>query len=515
MTSTRTRTAFRVLLLCTVALCIHLGASEISETRMKKVSAIIARFKEAGEDLSDPDVRAAVFKEISKFYPLDPESKANLVGREEIAKMVREKVALKFPDAHDIVQKRARENAEKTFKRAKVNDYIKVTYEEGSKSYTVEGYFFGYGAMEHSINIGGNIIAIFDLVPKDRAKFDEKYREMQKEQFVQKQIRDYYFRKNEYSVELLKQEREAVVKYNENAGYIFAMNKWMTPRELATALADSMASQGQVAKIDPVPTDEPGTTKPPASVPTTTTPPDKPGETPATTTTQESRTKRIADTRRKAEADQQRIKTRYAGIDADQGYGNAIWWMKHADVNLLFDSLVDRPGEGNSETITMEKGPVQKVDLNFFHGYFYKVVVSFRIAAPQAMEILYRKIVETYGKTDQEKQEEEAARLAAEAAAAAPPAPPEGKKEGEAPPPPPEEVVIPEEITLTWTGKETIGSLYVKLTPDKKAYSAFVLTKENPKIVEEVKALIEKERKKKTDEELKKLLDEYGNFKVK
>ncbi len=435
MTSIRTRTAFRVLLLCTMALCIPLVASEISETRMKKVSAIIARFKEAGEDLSDPDVRAAMLKEISKFYPLDPESKPNLVGREEVAKIVREKVALKFPDAHDVLQKRAKENAEKTFKRAKVNDYVKVTYEKGSKSYTVEGYFFGYGAMEHSINVGGNIIAIFDLIPEDRAKFDDKYREMQKEQFVQKQIRDYYFRKNEYSVELLKQEKESVVKYNENAGYIFAMNRWMTPKELAITLADSMASQGQVAKIDPVPTEGPGTTKPPTTVSDPTTPPG-PGETPATTTTQDSKAKRIADVRRKAEMDQQRIKTRYAGIDADQGYGNAIWWMKHADVNLLFDSLVDRPGEGNAETITMEKGPVQKVDLYFFHGYFNKVVVNFRIAAPQAMEILYRKIVETYGKTDQERQEEEAARLAAEAAAAAAPPPPPPKKKGVEPPHP-------------------------------------------------------------------------------
>jgi hypothetical protein len=125
------------------------------------------------------------------------------------------------------------------------------------------------------------------------------------------------------------------------------------------------------------------------------------------------------------------------------------------------------------------------------------------------MEILYRRIVETYGKTDQEKTEEVVAE------AAPPPPPPNPAPEGELAAPVVEEIVIPQELTLTWTGKETLGTLYLKLTPDKKAYSTFVLTKENPKVMKEVSLLIEKERKQKTEAELKKLLDEYGGFKVK
>lgn len=485
-----------------------IAASEISDTRLSKINSIITRFSEAGENLTDSDVRAAILKEISKHYPLEPESKANLISREELNKIVRSKVQLKFPDSYQDLEKRAKQNAEKFYKAAKINDYVRVTYEKGNKSFTVEGYFFGYGAMEHSINVGGNLIAIFDLVPEDRAKFDEKFREIQKEQYIKRFIRDYYTRKNDYSLQLLSQEKEEIIKFNENAGFILAMGKWMTPKELAVTLMDSLASQGAVAKVAPILKDS-SLQDIKNTLADATQKEDNESSAKQQNST-DSKTKRIAEVRRKAEIDQQRIKTRFAGIDADQGYGNAIWWMKHADVNLLFDPLLNSSAQGDIETISIEKGPVEKVELYFFNNYFYKVKINFRIAAPEAMEILYRKIVETYGKTDQEKEEEKLAAEAAENQTEQQNSEQEKKDET-----PAEEPPIPEEILLTWTGSETIGTLHVKLTPDKKHYSSFVLTKENPKIVQEVTALLEKERKAKTEAELKKLLDEYGEFKIK
>ncbi|HPO90981.1 MAG TPA: hypothetical protein P5270_07850 [Victivallales bacterium] len=491
-------------------------ASEISDARVSKINSIISRFKEAGENLNDPDVRMAILKEVSRFYPLEPEAKPNLITREELSKVVREKVQLKFPDNYQDLEKRARQNAEKLFQKAKVNDYVKVTYEKGSKSYTVEGYFFGYGAMEHSVNIGGNIIAIFDLIPEDRAKFDDKFREYQKDQYIKKYIRDYYMRKNDYSLELFKQEKDEITKFNENAGYVLAMGKWMTPKELTNVLLDSLASQGTVASTEPILKENTTSIIDDKTAIATIQEPTPTIKSTDNTNVEENKKKLIAEVRKKAEIDQQRIKTRFAGIDSDQGYGNAIWWMKHADVNLLFDSLVSKTPEGDMEILSFEKGPVEKVELYFFNGYFYKVVVKFRIApTPKAMEILYRKIVKTYGKTDQEKEEEKAnaeAETAANEKTNKEEQKSEEKKEGEQPP---EEIEIPQELTLTWTGQETKGSLFIKLTPDKKAYSEFILTKESTKVVQEVTALIEKERKAKTEAELKKLLEEYGEFKIK
>ncbi|HRU01990.1 MAG TPA: hypothetical protein P5239_09840, partial [Victivallales bacterium] len=285
---------------------------------------------------------------------------------------------------------------------------------------------------------------------------------------------------------------------------------------LTNVLLDSLASQGTVASTEPILKENTTSIIDDKTAIATIQEPTPTIKSTDNTNVEENKKKLIAEVRKKAEIDQQRIKTRFAGIDSDQGYGNAIWWMKHADVNLLFDSLVSKTPEGDMEILSFEKGPVEKVELYFFNGYFYKVVVKFRIApTPKAMEILYRKIVKTYGKTDQEKEEEKAnaeAETAANEKTNKEEQKSEEKKEGEQPP---EEIEIPQELTLTWTGQETKGSLFIKLTPDKKAYSEFILTKESTKVVQEVTALIEKERKAKTEAELKKLLEEYGEFKIK
>ena len=210
-------------------------------------------------------------------------------------------------------------NAEKLFQKAKVNDYVKVTYEKGSKSYTVEGYFFGYGAMEHSVNIGGNIIAIFDLIPEDRAKFDDKFREYQKDQYIKKYIRDYYMRKNDYSLELFKQEKDEITKFNENAGYVLAMGKWMTPKELTNVLLDSLASQGTVASTEPILKENTTSIIDDKTAIATIQEPTPTIKSTDNTNVEENKKKLIAEVRKKAEIDQQRIKTRFAGIDSDQG----------------------------------------------------------------------------------------------------------------------------------------------------------------------------------------------------
>ena len=257
------------------------------------------------------------------------------------------------------------------------------------------------------------------------------------------------------------------------------MGKWMTPKDLAVSLIDSMVAEKSASGLD------------------------------IKTSTQDPKTKSVSELKRKAEMDLQKIKTKYAGIDADQGHGLATWWMKHQEVNLLIKELSENPPQGDTETIIYESGPIEKIEFSFFQNYFYKVVYHFRIAENRAMEILYQKIVETYGKTDQDKEQE---RIAAEAAAAAEENPPaEAPKEGEQA----AEPEIPQEITLTWTGKETVGTLHVKLVPDKSAYSTFTLTKENKKIIPEVTLLMEKERKAKSEEEKKKLLEQYKDFQIK
>jgi hypothetical protein len=473
-------------------------------------------------------------KEISKFYPLEPEAKANLITREELFKSVRGKVAIKFPDELKSLDQKAKAEAEKRFVKAKLNDYVGVTYEKGGKSFTLEGYFFGFGVMEHSVNIGGNVVAIFDLSDEDRVKFDDKFREFKKEQFITGKIQDFWKRKAEYSVKLLRETEESIIRENEEAGYILAGGKWMSPKELTANLVKSMASEGQVATTKPVQITD---IMDPLSV--------LPSENGDKKLPQGSLAAQIAEVKKAAEKEQMRIKAKYAGIDADQGYELAIWGMKHNNVNLLFQVLANKKPEGNIEGLTFSSGALDKVELHFFHGYFHKAVVTFRIAPIQAMELLARRIEELYGKTDQQKEREkaeedpetvkkkmeeekkmeEAKKKMEEAKKKMEEAEKKGKGEEieeakkkmeeakkEVETTTPVEPEIPLELTLTWTGEITKGTLFLKLNQDKTEYSTFILTKENPKIVEDVTAVVEKERKQKAEEDLKKKMDEYKSF---
>jgi hypothetical protein len=137
------------------------------------------------------------------------------------------------------------------------------------------------------------------------------------------------------------------------------------------------------------------------------------------------------------------------------------------------------------------------------------------------MNILCTKMLDLYGKTDQDKEaeriaEEEAIKKAKEeenlkTEVKTKDAKPEDKKKEE-PPPEPE---IPSEVLLSWTGEITKGSLFMKLNPEKNAYTNFIFTKENPKLLETIAVQVEKARKEKTETDLQKSIEEYKGFIIK
>jgi predicted CopG family antitoxin len=71
----------------------------------------------------------------------------------------------------------------------------------------------------------------------------------------------------------------------------------------------------------------------------------------------------------------------------------------------------------------------------------------------------------------------------------------------------------PVEQSYTWTGKETRGQLVIRLTAEKTSYSDFILTRENPKIKDDIAASMELKRKKEAEEQKRKILEEYNKFK--
>lgn len=446
----------------------------LSAMRIQKISKIISKYKEAGENLSDNDVVNTVLKDVSELYRLEPEAKRNTKTTQDIGKMVREKVALKFTDNYETVKKKAETEAEKTFVMAKILDYVSVKYLKGEKPNEVEGCFFSYGSTNNSVNIGGTIIAMYDIVPNDRIRFDEVFRNEKRESFVKTKIRDYYSEKNAYSIQVYNEVRDAVIKENEENGYIFYMNDWRNPREVALFLIRDMPAS--VPEKGDKTASAAGTAGEPA--------PDKEDN---------SITKKREEIRKIAEAKQIENTTKNAGIDADQGYELAYWGMKKDEFALLYPQYSAASGTGDIEIITYEKDPLFKLEFHFTSDLFYKVVYVFRKPG-EAILAIGRKIKDKYGLTDQEKLD------AAE---------PEKANSTEA--------AVAQEQIYTWTGKETKGQLTIRLSSDKKSYTDFILTRENPKIKklsDEIAIGIEQKKKKEAEDQRKKDLEEYNKFKL-
>lgn len=475
--------------------------------RIQKISKIILKYKEAGENLNDNDVANAILKDVSELYRLEPEAKKNAKTAQEIGKTVREKVSQKFPDSYETLKKKAETEAEKTFVMSKILDYVSVKYLKGEKQYEAEGYFFSYGSTGNSINIGGTVIALYDLTPEDRVRFDEVCRNQKKESFVQTKIRDYYSRKNAYSIQVYNEVRDAVIKENEDSGYIFYMNAWRNPMEVAALLIKGIQA----------PTTVPEKVTPKAAAVAATAP-----TAPATQSAEDSKApapgkddpaiaKKREAIRKTAEEKQLDNNTKNAGIDADQGFELAYWGMKRDEFALLYPQYSN--GTGDVETINYDKGPLTRLEIHFTSDLLYKVVYVFRIGPQEGMLALGRKIRDKYGLTDQEKLD------AADPAKADRKDPCEGKHNfasggacskcgwTEA------ELVTPLEQVYMWTGKETKGQLTIRLNSEKTAYADFLLTRESPKIKDDIAAAIGQKKKKEAEEHRKKLLEGYNEFK--
>ncbi len=498
-------------------------ANEKSKERINSIIKIVVKYRDAGQSLSDPDVKEAILNEVAEIVPLEPESQAKAVSFDDVAAEVRKKVALRFPDKHDSLKQTIQAEADKKFKMAAIMDYVTVKYMKGEKTYTAEGVFYGYGIGNKSVNIDQTHIPIVDLVDEDRAKYDKAFREQKVKEFMNGQIDTYYKRKQAYTNNVKEEIMGRISRENEEKGFIFAWNKWRSAKSVVDILVDDMGKNkggGESGTEQGTEVAETGTKPsadktPPKENPKGTPPDLKPENPDPATKTTASLDKNVLQLMKKADDEWIRISNTYAGIDADQGYKPALWWMKSKDVNLLFPKFLKPDDTSEVKILTYPPGdPIESVELHFFNGYFYKAVMKFRIAKTvEAMVELAKKIRDKYGPSDDEKEPEPPP----EGEAPAEGAPPADQKPAEQPPPEGEQpsgADIPVEESYVWTGKITKAQLLIRRNPEKTAIIEFTFTKENPKIVPDQQEKMEKEKADKEKREREEELKRYQDFRV-
>ena len=480
----------------------------LSTLRIQKISKVISKYKESGENLEDNDVVNTILKDVSELKEIglsniEPEAKKNIQTIQEIGKVVREKVAQKFPESSEDLKTKAEAEAEKIFVMAKILDQVSVKYLKGDNPYVANGCFYSYGSTGHSILVGETVIAVYDIAPEDRIRFDKDFRDQKKASYVETKIRSYYSEKNAYSVQVYNEVKDAVIKENEDNGYIFFMNDWRSPKEVTLRLIKETLNS-------------PNTATPKTAVASAaTTPAEDPNSPTSLSKTDAAAQKKKEDIKAIAE-EKQRNTSKNAGIDADQGFELAYWGIKKEDFALLYPQYANANDPSEIVVINYDKGPRERMELHFTSDLLYKVVCVFRIGPPEAMSTLGKKIKEKYGAPDQEKMD----------APAVPEKEKANRKEqcledshqfvngickkcgwSEA-----ELNTTPVEI-YTWTGKETYGTLTIRLNTEKTDYTEFILTRENPRIRDLAVSNAEQQKKKELEEQKKKVIEEYKSYK--
>jgi hypothetical protein len=485
----------------------------LSEKRFEKIRKIIQTYEKAGEDLADIDVRKAILKEVGEFYSLNPKEEPDLRSYKEINEEARGLIDKKFPETSNELRRQAQKEASQKYKLCKPLEYVSVRYQRGDKTYTADGIFYSYGG--NSVKIGDRIVAIYDLMPESRYKFDKEYCSRAKQKYVNDTVRDFYKKKTLYSMEVRRKLKDEQIKKNEDLGFIFAFDKWMSPKEITESYLNSIAGVARKKNKSKKKVELADAKNTPESPEKSATPEGNSAQLKKKETPYEK-------IKREAEERLLKIANTYAGIDADQGYKNALWGMNKNEVQIL----LSRDGYGRDEGFEKEKkpektenenvnpeqilyitpsedDPVKQVELYFYNDSFYKAVIRFKIVSSIAMKRLATALTDRYGPTDEEK----AMREVAKADKKKDDKKKDDKKKDD-------KKKNNKEQELHWTGTITKGSILIQLNDNLTAYEGFSLTKEAPKIKEEAVAKKLKEEQLKKEELRRKELEKYQKKKI-
>ena len=207
-------------------------AYPLSNKRLKQIGDIVKGFLDRNEKFDDEAVLDTIYEQVGKIVTMTPEKPADTRKYEDFQKEIAPQVNKKFPLEPKQVKEEAEKEAEKKFALQKPKEQVKVYYQRGSNTYSVTGTFYGYGYGNRSIQINERTIAIFDLLPEFRIKFDKAYNQKAREEFINKKVMDYTNKKFAYANNILRKLQNAQRNANEKLGYIYADKKWNTAKKI-------------------------------------------------------------------------------------------------------------------------------------------------------------------------------------------------------------------------------------------------------------------------------------------
>ncbi len=215
--------------------------SDIAILEIEKIVISVSGFKATEKadkgankdaDIFNSKIQNEIIQQVEARFPLNTNSKLEKFNLAEIEKKTDLEGNKKYPLTRENLQKKYAAQADEKFKAAQIHSKVTVEYQQGPYVHKVTGTYYGYTNGYDGIRVGRTVIPLIDLLPNEKTRFDNKFRKLKKESFINKNIAEYLSTKRTFAVKKIKASVKATEENNEEAGYIYAWQKWRTPKEV-------------------------------------------------------------------------------------------------------------------------------------------------------------------------------------------------------------------------------------------------------------------------------------------
>lgn len=307
---------------------------KLSQERMKIIDEVLDNAISRNLDITKPATLKLIENEIARKMPLVPKAPISNKSHSQFAAEAKKLVRDNATSAVELTALRAtaeKEAAEK-YPLEKPRAKVKFEYKKGPYIEKVEGTF--YGAFDRYIQIDGKRISYVDLPEELRARFDRKFNAEKRQAYVDQKLREWEGKKALEEQEKFTELLAGQDLLNEKNGYIYDKNQkqWITAKEYLQSQLPAAITKYQAYLKKQQEKEREAKERDGARAQA------KQGSLNLTgiDTSDESKYKKY---QHEATEKRKKIQQQYSGVDAYQGFRNALWGASREEVAYLFSKI--------------------------------------------------------------------------------------------------------------------------------------------------------------------------------
>ena len=307
---------------------------KLSQERMNFIDGVLDNAIKRNLDLTRDSTILLLETEIAGKMPLTPKAAVSNKSISQFATEARKMVRDNATYTAELTNLRtnAEKEAANKYPLAKPRTKVKFQYQKGPYIENVDGTF--YAAFDRYVQIDGKRIPYVDLPPELRAMFDRKFNAEKRKEFVDGKIRELEQQKEEEIQKTFTDLLAGQDILNEKNGYIYdkSAKQWVSAKDyLQSKLPDALKKYQEYLK-EKQEKERLANEREAARLK------EQQGVQAATgvDTSNQEKYKKILE---EAKEKRKKIHQEFSGVDAYQGFRNALWGATREEVAFLFSRI--------------------------------------------------------------------------------------------------------------------------------------------------------------------------------